>query len=137
MRDDTLKASVQYGDLSGTSAADYHDQRNLGDLAKKYGIDSDRYFVFGVELYIGETRRDTLSKAYVSLLAVDVDAAPVYGVDAVQRWVDDHDGLLPCVKFRVDATLEEVLLSFKRFDVVLTNSYIKRVNEYRFTEGEP
>lgn len=42
-------------------------------------------------------------------------------------------GLLPYLSFDIDASLEEVLLSFKRFDVVLTNSHITRVREYRRT----
>ncbi len=34
MQHETLKASVQYGDYSGTVAADRHDQRDIEDIAK-------------------------------------------------------------------------------------------------------
>jgi hypothetical protein len=37
------------------------------------------------------------------------------------------------MRFDIDASLEQVLLSFKRFNVVLKNSQIKRVREYRRT----
>lgn len=134
MQPDSLTASVQYGDYSGTVKADRHDQRDIGDLAQKYGIDTERYFVFGLDLHIGETRQDTLAKAYVSILAVDTQVVKAFGVDPIQRYVDAHDGVLPYVEFNTDASLEEVLLSFKRFDVVIRNSYIIRVNEFRRSE---
>ena len=54
MQHDSLTASVHYGDYSGTVAADRHDQRDIDDLAMKNGIDTDRYFVFGLDLHIGE-----------------------------------------------------------------------------------
>lgn len=131
MRHDSLAASVQYGDYSGTVAADRHDQRDIDDLAKKNGIDTERYFVFGLDLHIGETRRDTLAKTYVSILAVDTQVVKAFGVDPIQRYVDENDGILPYVDFPIDATLEEVLLLFKRFDAVIRNSYIMRVKEFR------
>ena len=137
MNNETLKASVQYGDYHGTVAADRHDQRDLDDVAKKYGIDTERYFVFGVELYIGETHSDALEEPYVSILAVDTQVVPAYGVDPINRWVQSHDGFLPCVRFNVDADLEEVLLSFKRFKFVLTNTYLTPTNGCRVTEDEP
>jgi hypothetical protein len=72
MRDDLLEASVNYGDYKGTAAADRHDQRDLRDLAAKYGVDTEKYFVFGVEFNIGETHGDELAHTFVSLLAVDM-----------------------------------------------------------------
>ena len=131
MREDTLKASVQYGDYTGTAAADHHDQRYLDDLAKKHGVDTERYFVFGVNVYVGETRGDKLGHTFVSILAVDTHVVRAASVDFIQQYVDEHQGILPYVRFDIRASLEEVLLTFKRFNVVLTNSYIKRVKEYQ------
>lgn len=131
MREDALKASVRYGDFAGTVAADHHDQKFLSDLAKKHGVDTDRYFVFGINIYIGETHRDELGLTFVNILATDTQVVNAASVDSIQRYIDEHEGELPYVKFRIDATLEEVLLSFKRFDVVLINRAIKRVETYR------
>jgi hypothetical protein len=51
MRDDSLTASVTYGDYKGTVAADGRDRNgHLADLAAKYGIDTKRFFVTGVSL---------------------------------------------------------------------------------------
>lgn len=133
MQDDSLKASVNYGDYEGTAAADRHDHSSLKELAKKYGVDTERYFVFGVNFHIGETHDDELAHTFVSILAVDMQAVKAGAVDFIQEYVDQHEGVLPYLRFDIDATLEEVLLSFKRFDVVLKNSYITRVREYRRT----
>lgn len=136
MQHDSLTASVHYGDYSGTVAADRHDQRDIDDLARKNGIDTDRYFVFGLDLHIGETRRDTLAKTQVSIVAVDTQVVKAFGVGPIQEYVDEHNGVLPYVDFPIEASLEEVLLSFKRFDAVIRNSYITRVKEFRRTIDE-
>jgi hypothetical protein len=133
MRDDSLEASVKYGDYDGTVAADSHDRKHLSDLAAKYGVDTERYFVFGVNVHIGETRGERLARTFVSVLAVDMREVKAGSVDYIQKYIDDHQGVLPYERFDIGAGLEEVLLSFKRFNVVLKNSQIKRVREYRRT----
>ncbi len=136
MRDTSLKASVQYGDYNGTAAADEHDRNSLKDLAAKHGIDSERYWIFGIEVSIGETRGDTLGPAFVYLLAIDSQAVKAYGVGAVQEYVNQNAGVLPYVKLKIEADLEDVLLRFKRFNVVLNNSHLENVREYDLTQEE-
>lgn len=131
MRDDLLIASVNYGDYDGTAAADHHDHRGLKDLAQKYGVDTDHYFVFGVNVRVGETRGDEIEHTFVSILAVDTRVVKAASVDFIQEYVDVHEGVLPYVSFDIGASLEEVLLSFKRFNLVLKNSHITRVTEFR------
>jgi hypothetical protein len=135
MRDDSLTASVQYGDFDGTVAGDHHDQRHLSDLAQKYGIDTERYFVIGLNVHIGETRGDILGHTFVSILAVDTQVTKAASVDFIQQYVDEHEGVLPYVSFNIKASLDEVLLYFKRFNIVVKNSRINRVKEYK-TEYE-
>jgi hypothetical protein len=121
MQDDSLKASVTYGDYDGTVAADRRDRNgDLSDLA-------------GVSLSIGEHRDQAteVKKPYVSILAIDTHVVKAYGVDPIQRYVDGNDGVLPYVKLRIDATLEEILLAFKRFELVIKNKHLKRVREFR------
>lgn len=100
MRNDSLTASVNYGDYDGTVEADHHDHHDLFALAKKHGIDIERYFVLGVDFHIGETHGDKLAQPFVSLLAVDAQAVKAYGVDAIQRSIDERGGVLPYVKIR-------------------------------------
>lgn len=136
MSNESLKASVHYGDYKGTAAADHHDQRNLDDLARENDIDTERYFVFGVEVNVGETRRDKLGPTSVSLLAVDSQQVEAYGVGPVQDYVNQNNGVLPYLRFNIKASLEEVLLTCKRFNLVLTNSQLKNVREYQLNIDE-
>lgn len=135
MRNGTLEASVNYGDYDGTAAADRHDRKDIFDLAKKHGIDTEKYFIIGVNLSVGETRGDELGHTFVYILAVDMQATKSGSVDFIQKYVDENQGILPYVSFKIDASIEEVLLCFKRFNVVLKNSHIKRVSEYTETEN--
>lgn len=131
MLNDMLRASVQYGDFDGTAAADHHDQRGLWDLAKKYGVDTDKYFVFGIDIYVGETHGDEPAHSNVSILAIDTQVVGANSVDSIQEYVDNNQGVLPYVEFGIDANFEEVLRFFKRFSVVLKNSHIARVSQYK------
>jgi hypothetical protein len=133
MRDDTLEASVNYGDYKGTVAADHHDHRDLSELAAKYGIDADKYFVFGVNVHIGERHGEELAHTFVSILAVDTFVVKAASVDFIKEYIGQHDEVLPYVSFNIPATLEEVLLCFKRFNVVLANVNLTRVQKYQVT----
>ena len=136
MRYNALTASVKYGDYNGSAAADDQDRRGLHHLAKKHGIDTERYFVFGVSVSIGEHRDETteVKEPFVELLATDTQVVEAYGVGAIQNWVDANGGVLPYTTIRIDATLDEVLLSLKRFEFVLKNSHIERVTYQRASE---
>ena len=129
MGKDTLRANVQYGDYVGSVAADGHDQRGLQDLMQRYAIDKDRYFAFGLDIYIGETRGNELEKPNISILAVDTQIVGG-GVDAIQQYADDHNGVLPYIRFDVEIDLEDILRYFKQINIVLSNSHIKRVQTY-------
>jgi len=129
MNDETLKASVHYSDYVGSAAGDHHDQRDLTDLAQKYGVDTEKYFVIGVDFHIGETRADKLAHTFVSILAVDKSAVKGAAIDFIREYAV-ASGKLPYIKIDIDATLEEVLLSFKRLDFVLLNSQLKDVKVF-------
>lgn len=92
MRDDSLVASVNYDDYEGTAAADRHDQKSLKELAKKYGVDTERYFVFGVNFHIGETHDDELAHTFVSILAIDMQAVKAGSVDFISNTLTSTTG---------------------------------------------
>lgn len=48
-----MKASVQYGDFNGTSAADISDHENLEEVLKRLNIDTDQYKPVGARFYFG------------------------------------------------------------------------------------
>ena len=130
----TIKASVNYGDFEGTAAADHHDRRGLSDLAEKYGIDTDRYYVFGLDVSLGEIRDDDhIPSPQVTLLATDKNVVKAGSIDFVRQHAESHDGTLPYVRLNINATIEDVLLCFKRINVVFTNRVLNGVREYRLT----
>lgn len=131
MREDLLKASVQYGDYTGTASADRGDEFELHQLAEKHGIDTDRYFVIGVYLNVGENRGGEMGSTHVSILAVDTHVAKAASLDHIQAYARQNKKL-PYLSFDIDATLEEVILSFKRFEVVLHKEF-PGVEEYERT----
>lgn len=48
-----MKASVQYCDFKGTSAADISDHENLEKILNRIGIDTDKYEPIGAKFYFG------------------------------------------------------------------------------------
>lgn len=48
-----MKASVQYNDFIGTSAADISDHTNLNEFLASRGVDTDRYNAIGASFYVG------------------------------------------------------------------------------------
>jgi hypothetical protein len=71
-----------------------------------------------------------LGRTNLVVFAVNADVVGG-GIDSVREYADEHDGQLPYTEFNIDASLEEVLLAFKRFDVVLINKVLKQVRKYR------
>jgi len=116
----TLTADVNYDDLLGTVAADHHDRNHLSDLAGELGIDTNRYFVFGIHARFNMENRDDLkAELCVDILAVD---SKVIGAsfDSIRDYMNKNNGKLPYIAFETPATFREILTAFKRFDLVLT-----------------
>ena len=134
MRETTLTASVNYGDFGGTVAADRHDHQNLLALAKRHGVDTNRFFVFGLNINVGENRDDSSGSASVAVLAVDTQATGTSSdFDAIQRYVDRNPEAVQYVRFDTEATLEEALLAFKRIDLVFLNESVKGATRFQRT----
>lgn len=47
-----MKASVQYNDFIGTSAADISDHTDLNKFLSSRGVDTDRYDAIGASFYV-------------------------------------------------------------------------------------
>lgn len=96
-------------------------------MAKKFGVDTDKYFVVGLEIYVGETRGDEVDHPDVYFLAVD--ARQVGGsVEGISQYLAGHGGELPYVRFPVEITLNDALQAFKRFRLVLLNRHMAPLN---------
>ena len=54
MHAEKFSASVQYGDLKGSAAADRADRGNADDWLKNNGLKQEGEFLLGITLYVGE-----------------------------------------------------------------------------------
>lgn len=95
-----LKASTQYNDYLGTSAADGSDWYSLKDYLNKKGLDVDKYEPVGVEFYSGE--------------------GDYFHVRFICKDSDVHEKKLVTIGFEKDISKEEFFAIFKRFNVLVT-----------------
>lgn len=101
-----IKAAVQYGDYKGTVAADDSDHQSIRQLAEKHGVDTGKYFVIGIDIYIGEIRKDRLPEPFIQILAVDKDVVKAASIDYIRKYIAEHEGQLPYLEFRIEASLD-------------------------------
>lgn len=117
MPTDTFRASVQYGDWTGTVAADNADQNDLRDLlAAKNLFDREKEFLLGASLWIGENHGGKVQAPYVSAIITPLDNT----YDNLDTKLGALRGPIPVRRVEIELTLEEFIGLFKRFAIVLT-----------------
>lgn len=130
MNGEKAKASVQYDDMKGTVAADWIDSKSLDDFVQSQAIDIQNYIPIGISVYLGEPRGPELDFAYVSIFAVD----PIRiggDADSIRSYVESHQNILPCKKFKLEMPLTELLKFFKRFNIILNNRHVGNIIEFQ------
>ena len=110
-----FKASVQYQDYEGTSAADNADQNDLADYLKKKGLMTSNQTILAASLWVGENHGGKLGSTSVSAYLFDKPSH-----DTVKDELDSMSGPIPVRKVDVEVTIEEFIGFFKRFNVLLT-----------------
>lgn len=101
------KASVQYNDMKGTAALDFHGSLSeLWDFARDQGIDTKKYEPIGIDIYYGESNYFGLT-----FLVIDKEKA-----ENRQYF----NGLLPVVEIGVEVSQKDFERRFKRFNIKLT-----------------
>ena len=106
-------ASVQYGDMKGTVAADMGDHENFFHFAKANGVDTDRYFPIAVSFYSGGGDFES-----ITIFAIDKSVASSF--DEVEQYAREHEGKVPTSKFDTEAKIVDLLRHFKRFNCVMS-----------------
>lgn len=113
-----LKAYVDAQEYEGTAAADESTPRpeGLREFAQSVGIDVERYFPFGVDIYLSEPTY-MLDRARISILAVEKAVAGnnFKEIDAYAN----QNGSLPFVRFGTKAKLDEAIKYFRRVRITL------------------
>ncbi|MCZ6610048.1 MAG: hypothetical protein O7A66_08615 [Alphaproteobacteria bacterium] len=112
---ETFQANVQYNDWKGTAAADNADQNDIRKLLNERGMISDDEFLIGIDLWLGEMHGQELAGPGAYALIID---AKDYR-EAERKLNEAHDPL-SFKRVRLDLSMEEFLLLFKRFAVSLS-----------------
>lgn len=121
-----FKASVQYDDWKGTSAADSADKGDARDWLKSHGLIKDGEFLLGIALYAGENHGTHTDPVYVEfMLATPGDH------DNVQEKIDSANGPIDVRCVKVQMGLLEFFGLFKRFSVYLSAHGMLEGHEYQ------
>ena len=129
MNSERAIASVQYDDMKGTAAADWRgDVKGLEDFAQSQAIDLQNHVPVGTSVYLGEPQGGKIDSASVSIFAVDPTQIG-RDADEINIYVESHENVLPCKRFRLDVPLPELLKFYKRFNLILFSRYIGEILE--------
>lgn len=101
-----MKASVQYNDFIGTSAADISDHTNLNEFLASRGVDTERYDAIGASFYAGYS---------------DFFSASIICIDKEQSTQEKKH--IVKIGFEAEFNKDEFFDLFKRFDVVISKKY--------------
>ncbi|MCF8476371.1 MAG: hypothetical protein K9G60_05030 [Pseudolabrys sp.] len=116
MATDSFRAGVQYGDWTGTTAADDADGKTFRDLLIERGLmDPEQEFLIGASLYVGENHGGKVQMPY--LHAVMVEGTKF---DDIQPRLKKQADPIATKRIDLELTFEEFLILFKRFNVVIT-----------------
>jgi len=111
----SFTASVQYDDFKGTAAADNADHTSLQEYLRNKALITAAEFVVGISLRIGENQGSRMAGVYVA--AYVYDGANAF--DTVKAQIAAQDPV-EVRKIVLEISLEEFIVLFKRFAVILT-----------------
>ena len=126
MNSETFKASVQYNDLLGSSAADMADVGDAIAWLKQRGHLGHGDFLLGVEAYISPSILPKDSDISVSASFIIVQA------DSFELAANAAKASEPAAarKVTLDMTCKDFFSLFKRFNVTLSSSGVLEGREY-------
>lgn len=110
----TFRASAQYNDWIGTSAADNADKNSIHDYLRGKKLVTENEFPVGIEVFIGENHGGKVKPPYIHVLVIDKSD---YETAAAALGKPDP---LHLRKVDIEITLEEFIGLFKRFSVALS-----------------
>ena len=123
----SFKASVQYNDWEGTSAADSADQVNPSKWLRDNGHLQDGEFLLGLKMYTDENYGTHTDPVYVDfLIAIHGD------YESVKSMIDSSDGSIEVKCVTVDMNLSDFFALFKRFEVALSSHGTLEGHEYHY-----
>ncbi|MDH1313864.1 hypothetical protein N5C36_07165 [Shewanella xiamenensis] len=114
MTTEKFKASVQYNDLQGSSAADNADFGDATKWLSENGLIDEQENLVGIKVYIGENHCEHNEPVFVEFL-----------IDSTTRNLNDVSGAegSPIALRRVskDMSINDFFALFKRFEITLSS----------------
>ncbi|MDV2449958.1 hypothetical protein [Xanthomonas hortorum] len=130
MSTDTLKASVQYNDLTGSSAADRADMSDASTWLKAKALINSNEILVGYEIYVSPLLSGASSNVTISTTFL---LATSGGVDSFAENVHGG-GPINLRKVAQDISPEEFFSLFKRFSLTLSSGGLLEGREYSYSE---
>lgn len=112
---ETFKASVQYGDLKGSSAADHADMTDAADWLRNNGYIKDE-FVVGISMWAGENHGSHRDPVSVKFLVTDLN-----GHENIPEMLAASAEPIQVKKISVDMNIVDFLALFKRLEITLSS----------------
>jgi hypothetical protein len=125
----TFKASVQYGDLKGSVAADRATNIDARQWLVNNGHMTSEYFVIGIKMYVGENHGEHTDPVSVTFLISELN-----GYESIPAMIEASDDNLPVKELHLEMNIADFLALFKRFEVTLSAGGILEGNTYLATE---
>lgn len=129
MQTERFRASVQYGDWLGTSAADGADRAGLREWLNKRGLAKEGEFLLGMKMFAGESHGVHKDPVFLEILL-----AQSGDHDSVRTMIDSTSGPVVVRKISVQLPLLEFFGLFKRFSVAFSSHGMLEEREYTFLD---
>ena len=115
-----FKASVQYNDLTGTSAADKADNISARKWLANKGFIKEDEFVVGISMSVGENHGTHQDPVYVTFLVTEFKE----GYGNLPEMIKDIGEPVELRKIQVNMNLTNFFALFKRFKVSISCSVL-------------
>ncbi|WP_260291948.1 hypothetical protein [Sedimenticola hydrogenitrophicus] len=129
MTTEIFKASVQYNDWKGSSAADSADQKGPSTWLKENGHINDGEFLLGVKMFAGENHGVHEDPVFVEFLI-----ATSGNFENIKTMIEGSAGPIEVRRVRIDMDLSQFIGLFKRFDVTLSRNSMLEGLEYHYDD---
>lgn len=111
-----FSASVQYGDLKGTAAADKADGQKLSKWLKDEGLITDDEFVLAISMSVGENHGIHQDPVYVDFYVRKLGEG-----QTVPEVIEESGGSIELRRINVDMNILDFLALFKRLEITLSS----------------
>ncbi len=123
----TFKASVQYNDMKGSTAADRADKENAAKWLKDNDLISDEEFVVGVKMWAEENHGTHDDPIYVTFFVTDLNGHP-----DIPSLLAASGDVIEARRVRVDMNLVDFFGLFKRLEITLSNGGVLEGKSYPY-----